>query len=162
MWPRVAKRVPSGEEWAFEIAWQGVRALAPMEGARARFEPAGGGEADERAKPLLGRLPRGVRTSECVLDGVLCTFDEGVVYVVFDLLELEGEELVERPWHERRELLEGLLDDHVGEIRLSRAYDDGPALREAARARDLGVVAKRRDSRYREGAVSDDWRLLAP
>jgi bifunctional non-homologous end joining protein LigD len=162
MWPRAAKRVPSGDGWAFEIAWRGTRALAPMEGARARFEPAGGGELGDGAKALLGRLPRAVRTSECVLDGVVCTFDEGVVYVVVDVLELEGAELVDRPWSERREVLAGLLDDHVGEVRLSRDYSDGAALREAARARDLGIVAKRRDSRYREGEVSDDWRLLAP
>ena len=97
-----------------------------------------------------------------MLDGVICSFDEGVAYVVFDLLELEGEPLLEQPWSERRELLAGLLDDHVGEVRLSRAYDDGAALREAARAQGLGVVAKRSDSPYRPGSVSDDWRLLTP
>ena len=53
-----------------------------------------------------------------------------------------------------------LLDDHIGEVRLSKDYDDGAALRDAARAQGLGVIAKRRDSRYREGVVSDDWRLL--
>ena len=75
MLPREAKRVPRGPEWAFEIAWDGVRTLAPLEGARARFEHDGGGELDERCKQLLGRMPRALRTSECVLDGVICSFD---------------------------------------------------------------------------------------
>jgi DNA ligase D-like protein (predicted 3'-phosphoesterase) len=158
---REAKRMPSGPGWAFEIAWDGTRALAPMEGARARFEHGGGDAIDSRTKALLNRMPRAVRTSECVLDGVICAFPEGVAYVVFDVLELEGAALLDTPWSQRHELLAGLLDDHVGEVRLSRAYDDGAALREAGRAQGLGVVAKRRDSRYRPGVVGDDWRLLS-
>ena len=159
---RPAKRVPAGDGWAFEIAWDGTRALSPMEGARARFEHGRGKKLDARCKELLGRMPRALRTSECVLDGVICSFDEGEAYVVTDLLELEGVALLERPWSERRALLEGLLDDHIGEVRLSRAYDDGTALRTAARGQGLGIVAKRRDSAYRPGEVSDDWRLLEP
>ena len=162
MLPREAKRVPSGSEWAFEIAWDGVRALAPMEGARARFEHGGGDELDERTKHLLARMPRAVRTSECVLDGVICSFDEGVVYVVSDLLDLEGA-VAGRPAVEgpARRASTGLLDDHVGEVRLSRAYDDGAALRKAARAQGLGSWPSAATSRYRPGVVSDDWRLLA-
>jgi bifunctional non-homologous end joining protein LigD len=160
MLPRPAKRVPSGPGWAFEIAWDGARALAPMEGAHARFEHGGGEALDKRCKQLIARMPRAVRTSECVLDGVICSFEEGVAYVVVDLLELEGGPLIDQPWSARRELLSGLLDDHVGEVRLSRDYDDGVALRTAARGQGLGIVAKRRDSPYRPGTVSDDWRLL--
>ena len=160
MLARPAKRVPAGDDWAFEIAWQGTRALSPMEGAKARFEHGAGKRLDARCKALLGRMPRAIRTSECVLDGVICEFDEGAAYVVFDVLEIEGAVLLDEPWAKRRELLAGLLDDHVGEVRLSRDYDDGAALRTAARAQGLGVVAKRRDSLYREGALSGDWRLL--
>jgi bifunctional non-homologous end joining protein LigD len=156
-----AKRLPGGEEWAFEIAWKGTRALSPMEGAKARFEHAGGKKLDARCKDLLNRMPRAIRSNECVLDGVIWELDEGVAYVVFDLLELEGAVLLDEPWERRRALLEELLDDHIGEVRLSRAYDDGVALREAARAQGLGVIAKRRGSRYREGVVSDDWRLFS-
>jgi bifunctional non-homologous end joining protein LigD len=162
MLPRAAKRVPTGSDWAFEIAWDGVRALAPMEGTRAQFQHAAGDALDERSDQLLGRMSRAVRTSDCVLDGVVCSFDEGVVYVVVDLLELEGASLVDLPWSDRRKRLQGLLDDHVGEVRISRAYDDGPALRTAARGQGLGIVAKRRKSAYAAGEVSDDWRLLAP
>ena len=157
---RPAKRVPSGDDWAFEIAWDGVRAIAPVEGTRARLEHAAGEQLDERCKQLLGRFPRALRTSECVLDGVICTFDDAVVYVVFDLLELEAAPLIDEAWSARRARLLALLDESVPEVRLSRSYDDGAALRTAARAQDLGIVAKRRDSRYRAGSVSDDWRLL--
>ena len=163
MRPRAASRIPTGDGWTFEIAWDGTRALAPMEGARARFEHDRGKKFDARVKDLLNRMPRAVRTSECVLDGVICSFEgEGEAYVVTDLLELEGTPLLDRPWSERRELLTGLLDDHIGEVRLSRAYDDGAALRKAARAQGLGIIAKRTASVYAPGVVSDDWRLLEP
>jgi bifunctional non-homologous end joining protein LigD len=176
MLPRPAKRLPAGPEWTFEIAWEGARALAPMEGARARFEHAEGDWLDKRCSRLLGLLPRALRTSECVLDGVICALDEAgrprrqllrkddgtLFYMVFDLLDVEGTPIVDEPWSARRERLVELLDEHVSEVRLSRAYDDGRALRIAARAQGLGIVAKRRESIYRPGTVSDDWRLLPP
>ena len=49
MLPREAQRVPSGTGWAFELAWEGVRALAPVEGARGHFQHAGGDALDARA-----------------------------------------------------------------------------------------------------------------
>ncbi|HET6171287.1 MAG TPA: DNA polymerase ligase N-terminal domain-containing protein [Gaiellales bacterium] len=176
MWPREAQRVPSGTGWAFELAWLGVRALAPVEGARGHFQHDGGDAIDARAKQVLARMPRALRTSECVLDGVICALDdEGqpsrkllesgggtVVYVVFDVLEYETEPILEEPWKERRKRLEAMLDDSIAELRLSRAYDDGAALRRAARARGLGIVAKRVKSAYGPGEVSDDWRVLRP
>ena len=173
MRPRAARRVPSGPDWAFEIAWEGARAIAPIEGARARFERDGDDAPDERWSRLLARLPRGLRTSECVLDGVVCAFDEdgrpsralldgdtgSLVYVVFDLLELDAEPLIDEPWVGRRDRLAALLDDQAGELLLSRAYDDGRELRTAARARGLGIVAKHEQAAYRPGCRQ---RRLAP
>jgi ATP-dependent DNA ligase len=78
------------------------------------------------------------------------------------VLEYETEPLIEQPWKARRERLEALLDDSVAEVRLSRSYDDGSALRAAARARGLGIVAKRRTAPYLPGRISDDWRLFRP
>jgi bifunctional non-homologous end joining protein LigD len=176
MLAREAQRVPSGAGWAFELAWEGVRALAPLEGARAHFQHSAGEALDARCKQVLARMPRALRTSECVLDGVICALDDAgqpsrellekgggtMVYLVFDVLEYETEPLIAESWKARRERLEELLDDSVAEVRLSRAYDDGSGLRTAARARGLGIVAKRRKAPYRPGEVSDDWRLLRP
>ena len=176
MLAREAQRVPSGTDWAFELAWEGVRALAPVAGARGHFQHTAGDALDARCKQVLARMPRALRTSECVLDGVICALDDAgqpsrelleggggtVVYLTFDVLEYETEPLIEQPWKARRERLEALLDDSVAEVRLSRSYDDGSALRAAARARGLGIVAKQRKAPYLPGQVSDDWRLLRP
>ena len=174
---RHAARVPTTGAWAFELAWVGMRALAVVEGARARLEHADGTAPAARVTRLLAQVPRALRTSECVLDGVVCALDEagrpsrelleqgdvGLVYMAVDLLDLEGRPLVGEPWSARRARLEDeVLDDRVDDVRLSRAFDDGRALRALARAQGLGIVAKRRDARYRPGAETDAWRLLDP
>ena len=169
---RAAVRVPAGREWAFEIAWEGQRALAIVEGARVRLGHPQGETLDERFRELLARMPRALRTSDCVLDGVICALDEtgrpradllarglgATVYMAFDVLEAEGRVAIDEPWTSRRELLEATLDDRVDAARLSPVYDDGSSLRAAARQQELGIVAKRRASHYRPGTVSDDWR----
>jgi bifunctional non-homologous end joining protein LigD len=81
-----------------------------------------------------------------------------LVYYVFDLLEVEGEPLVERPFTERRERLAALVVPGDGFVKISEAFADGAGLLEAARAQGLeGVVAKRATSRYEEGRRSRSW-----
>jgi bifunctional non-homologous end joining protein LigD len=107
-----------------------------------------------------------------VLDGEVCALDEhgrasfsamqqggaALVYYVFDLLELEGEPLVDLPLGERRRRLEKLLDRRNKIVRLSETFNDGVALLEAAKEQELeGIVAKRADSRYLEGKRTRDW-----
>ena len=142
MRPRPAKRIPRGSDWEFEIEWPGARALAPVEGAKGRFEHDEGEVLDGRCGPLLAQMPRALRTSECVLDGVICALDDdgvprrelledgggALVYMVFDVLEYEGEPLLGLAWSTRRTRLLELLDERVDDLRLSRSYDDGAEL----------------------------------
>src|SRR5205823_60941 len=80
------------------------------------------------------------------------------VFYVFDLLELEGEPLVDLPLVERRKRLTKLLDRRNRTVRLSEAFDDGNALLQAATEQRLeGIVAKRLDSRYAQGRRTRDW-----
>ena len=109
-----------------------------------------------------------------MLDGEVCALDERgrsrfsllqqgtghLVYYAFDLLEAGAESVVGLPLSERRSRLGGLLvvSDRV---RLSEAFDDGPALLAAAAEQQLeGIVAKRADSRYQPGRRSRDWLKL--
>src|SRR5207249_1552089 len=81
-----------------------------------------------------------------------------LVYYVFDVLEVEGEPLVDLPLVERRKRLEQLLDKRNRTVRLSEAFDDGVALLAAAREQQLeGIIAKRLDSRYLPGKRTRDW-----
>jgi len=75
----------------------------------------------------------------------------------FDLLMLDGRDVTGLPLSERKQLLAETLI--AGEtIRLSVAFDDGPALFEQAKAHGLeGVLAKRPSSRYLPGRRSEAW-----
>jgi bifunctional non-homologous end joining protein LigD len=70
---------------------------------------------------------------------------------VFDLLRIDGTDLIERPYSERRSLLESLDLNGPGWA-IDETFDDGDALYAAVCEHGLeGVVAKRRSSRYRPG-----------
>lgn len=172
------------ERYAFEIKWDGIRAIVYAEGGRVRAESRNRNDVTPQF-PELRDFGRALGSLEVVLDGEIVTFDaQGrpsfellqrrlgvgkesqvrrlreqvpIVYVVFDLLYLEGHSTMALPYTDRRRLLEEL--DLNGESwRTPRWYDDGPALVAATAAQGLeGVVAKRLDSVYEPGRRSDCW-----
>ena len=143
-----------------EVKWDGVRAIGYVDGGRLRLEARSGRDITPRY-PELRELGRALGTHEAILDGEVVSFEGGVpsfqrlqkrmhltseaqvrrlsqtepvVYIVFDLLWLDGHSLTDLPYTERRErLLElGLQGDrwmtpahHVG---------DGTAMLEIGRA----------------------------
>jgi bifunctional non-homologous end joining protein LigD len=82
-----------------------------------------------------------------------------VLYMVFDLLGLDGRLLLERPWAERRARLED-LDLRGPSWQTSPSFpDQGPQVWAATGQQGLeGVVAKRVTSPYRPGRRHPDWR----
>ncbi len=168
----LAEDVPTGAGWAFEVKWDGYRALAYLRGSEARLVSRNGNDLTERFSSVARALATAIKTPDCVLDGEVCALDENgrssfslmqqgtgaFVYYVFDLLELEGRPLIDLPLEERRAELARLLDRRNRTVLLSETFDDGPALAEAAKAQDLeGVIAKRLGSRYEPGRRSRNW-----
>ena len=170
----LADAVPTAGEWLFEVKWDGYRALAYLRGGEVRLVSRNGNDLTDRFRGIADAIPRTLKTSDCVLDGEVCALDEEgrpsfsamqqgkpgtpIVYEAFDLLEVEGEPLVELPLHERRARLEQLLDRRYTMIRLSEVFEDGDALYEAARQQRLeGIVAKRAESPYRQGRRTREW-----
>jgi bifunctional non-homologous end joining protein LigD len=75
-----------------------------------------------------------------------------LTYMVFDVLSVDGESVVSRPYSERRLILEDLQLDGP-QWRTPQTFEDGAALWEAVSEHELeGVVAKRRSGRYLPGA----------
>ena len=167
--------VPAGDGWVFEIKWDGYRAIARVQGDEVQLWSRNGKRLDTRYPGVAAALPHALASADCVLDGELCSFDaagtsrfehfqrgEGsIAYVVFDLLELDGQPLIAEPWSRRRERLSELIVPGAATVVLSQVFDDGEALLAAARRRGLeGVLAKRRQAQYRPGRRSDDWRKV--
>src|SRR2546426_3327770 len=170
----LAQAVPPGAGWAFEVKWDGYRAVATVRGSEVALTSRNGNDLTARFQNVAREIAKAVKTPDCVLDGEVCALDEAgrssfsamqqgnpgtpLVYYVFDLLELEGEPLVDLPLVERRKRLEKLLDKRNRTVRLSESFDDGTALLQAAKEQKLeGIVAKRLDSRYAQGRRTRDW-----
>ena len=173
----LAEDLPRGRDWLFEVKWDGYRAAATVAGGDVTLASRRGNDLTERFAPVAKEIPKAVKTPHCVLDGEVCALDEegrtsfsemqqgtgALVYYVFDLLEVDGEPLVERPFTERRARLEELLDRRNETVRLSETFEDGEALLEAAREQGLeGVIAKRADSPYQVGRRTRDWLKVKP
>ena len=171
----LTERLPTGAGWLYEPKWDGYRALVALRGGVATLTSRNGKDLSERFRDVARAVVHAVRTPSAVLDGEVCALDESgtarfeslqsgsgrLVLMVFDLLVLDGEPVYLRPLEERRRLLEDVLDPASDTVRLSPAFEDGPALLEAASAQGLeGVVAKRADAPYRPGRRTPEWQKL--
>jgi bifunctional non-homologous end joining protein LigD len=167
----LAEQLPQGSGWLFEPKWDGYRALAYVRGGETKLLSRRGNDLTERFAAVAKEVGRATKSPDCVLDGEVCALAESgrssfslmqqgrgrLAYYVFDVLEIDGEPVLDHPLGERRSLLGQLLDRRSQTVRLSEAFDDGEALLEAAGQQGLeGVMAKRAASRY-EQKRSRNW-----
>ena len=175
-----ATELPTGAGWSYEFKWDGVRALAYVDGGRVRLLSRSGREITV-AYPEIREVGLALGSTSVLLDGeIVAMGPDGrpsfsalqprmhvssasvarrlatstpVTYLPFDLLYLDGRSLLQLPYDERRSLLEGLP------LELPPSFPgDGPAVLEAARASGLeGIVAKKRTARYEPGRRSPCW-----
>ena len=173
----LVEKLPKGPEWLYEVKWDGYRAITAVRGAEATLWSRRGNDLTERFSAVAREIMKAVKTPHCVLDGEVCAIDERgrasfsamqqggrpLVYYVFDVLEINREPVLDLPFTERRERLEGLLDRRNPVVQLSEAFEDGEALLKAAKEQGLeGVVAKRAESRYLPGKRTRDWQKVKP
>lgn len=181
----LSKSLPRDEgNYAFEVKWDGVRSIAYVEGGRARFESRRGGDITSRYPELRGLGPA-LSSTAAVLDGEIVAFEGErpsferlqrrmhvsneravrrlmgevpVVYVIFDLLWLEGHSTLELPYRERRKLLDELAPQGSSWQTPAAHEGGGTALLDATKRLGLeGVVAKGLESVYEPGRRSRAW-----
>ena len=168
----LAAELPKGPGWRFEVKWDGYRALAYLRSGECELVSRNGNLLTDRFSQVAKAVPRALRTPSAVVDGEVCALDENgrpsfsamqqgtgaIVFYVFDLLELEGDPLIDCTLEFRQERLAELVDKRNHTIRLSESFEDGAALLEAARAQNLeGVMAKQSTSKYCEGKRTRYW-----
>lgn len=173
---------PDEGAYAFEVKWDGIRAIAHVQGGRVRLASRNLNDITAQY-PELARIGDALVGLDAVLDGEIVAFDgrgvssfqrlQGrlgvtaprealarsleipVVFVAFDILHLDGLDVTGLPYEERRMLLESLgLPNEA--IQLSPAVvGEGRSLLSLPGLE--GVVAKRLGSTYQEGARSRAW-----
>jgi bifunctional non-homologous end joining protein LigD len=174
--PMLASRWPepfSDPEWAFEVKWDGVRAVAAWDGRRLDVRSRTG----RPIGPSFPELDQLAGIAPCILDGEIVAFDDDgrpsfgrlqqrqslqtpISFMAFDLLFL-GKSLVDEPWTSRRERLV-LLQLPAPYVVPEPVLGEGDALWAGVGEQGLeGMVGKRLDSPYRPGQRSADWRKVA-
>jgi ATP-dependent DNA ligase len=160
--------LPEGEGWAYEPKWDGFRAIAFVDGTECYLQSRNG-KGLSRYFPDLS-FPEG----RYVLDGELVILDrqgrqefdalqqrihpaESRVrllaeetparFVAFDLLEQDGEVLLDEPFSRRRELLEGVVGESVDLTPATTDRADAEPWLQGAE----GVIAKELEAPYRPG-----------
>ncbi|HEY0990936.1 MAG TPA: non-homologous end-joining DNA ligase [Kofleriaceae bacterium] len=164
-------RPPEGPEWVHEQKFDGYRIVAELERGKVRL-------LSRRFKDWTAEFPTvasavaALAVERAVLDGeVAAVLPSGItsfqalhdaratgalVYFVFDLLALDGEDLTALPLDERKARLEKLVVRGRGEPGVIRYSDhvtgSGAEFFALACERGLeGIISKRRDQPYRPG-----------
>ena len=182
-----AGALPADDDgWAYEVKWDGVRALVAVEDGRVTLTSRNGNDVSSSYPELRGLGPQ-LGSTAVLLDGEVVAFDGAgradfgrlqsrmhvagpsaglrrstpVHLLAFDVLHLDGTALLDRSYDERRSALErlGVEGEHWS---VPPAFlGGGAAVMQATRAQGLeGVVAKRRSSTYLPGRRSDCWLKL--
>lgn len=175
-------RPPSAGEWVFEAKYDGFRALAFLRDGQAHIRTRGTNDWTERF-PEIAAAIRQLRARDAILDGEIVQLDpDGVprfsalqealrfrrsgdlVYVVFDLLWHDGEDLRPQPLLARKARLAALLRDAPLPLRYAaHVTGDGAVFHEQACAHGLeGTIAKRRDAPYVSGRTRAWIKIKCP
>lgn len=160
--------------WAYEIKWDGYRTLAFVEAGTVRLQSSNSHDVTAKYPELAG-LAASIEAGSAILDGELVVLDDQgrpsfemlqrhetqVAFYAFDLLQVDGVDVIDEPYEARRERLAGVLAPGANWMVPGHRVGDGAALLAATAERGLeGVMAKRLGSRYRPGKRSPDWRKV--
>lgn len=174
MMAKLTDKLPEGEQWEYEVKWDGYRALLLKSGERVRLLSRKDNDLTV-TYPAIEAAGRKLRAETAILDGEIVALDPkgrpsfqalqhrsahrnyAIVFYAFDLLHVNGEDLAQLPLTERRKRLPSIVKGSG--ILVSEALSGtAEQVIEAVSLVGLeGIVAKRKDSRYQSGERSGAW-----
>lgn len=174
----LASKAPDGDNWIHEIKFDGYRLQARLDNGKAKLLTRNGLDWTAKFRGIadaVGKLP----AKAALIDGELVVEGEDgvtsfsllqenlksgaqgrLIYYVFDLMHLDGNDLRSLPLHARKAALAKLLKlaPAKGLLRFSESIaESGPVLVKHACKMGLeGIISKRDDAPYRSGR-GHDW-----
>lgn len=175
---------PQGDEYIYEVKWDGIRALISWEEGKIKIHTRNRNDVTSKFPELLGG-EKAFRATNALFDAEIVSLDDGGKPVfkkvinrlmssgesnilklsksspcccyIFDCLYLDGRSLVNEPLTKRKEFVKDAIRNDTP-YRVSEFVEDGDSLLAAAREHGLeGIMAKKRDSKYLSGRRSDCW-----
>ncbi len=174
---KLVNTVPEGEDWVYELKYDGYRILAYLEGSSARLITRNGNDGTNQFRDIADSLIDWAAGRAMILDGEMAITDakgktdfqalqnymknpkgKNLTYIVFDLLALDGADLRGHPLLDRKEMLKALMKDSPKNLYYSQHIEgNGKESFLAACNADLeGIVGKRAGSLY-SGTRNGDW-----
>ena len=181
-----ALALDTGDDWAYEMKWDGIRAVVHIDGDEVRLMSRNGNDMTATYPDLVEAILDSVDMESAILDGEIVALAKGsrpsfgllqrrmgltkkhdvdkavedipVDLMLFDVLELEGKSLRKESYGQRRDALKALVSGK-GRVQVPPAFDGGfEAAMKSSLALGLeGVVAKKMDSAYVVGRRSRAW-----
>lgn len=162
------------EGWLYEIKWDGYRTIALCNKDKVELRSRNDKSFNQKFYPLTNALKE--MKVQAVIDGEVVVLDDKgqsnfgalqnwrseadgeIIFYAFDLLWLNGKDLMQLPLLERRKLLNTIIHDH-GIIRVSENFNvSGRKFFETAKYMGLeGIIAKKENSLYSPGIRTKEW-----
>jgi len=173
------------QDFLFEIKYDGTRTICYFEEGNIEFINRRGKEFSYRYPEIKEALKNAIKAGEAVLDGEIVVLENQkpnfwklaerehvdnkfriellsklmpATYIIFDILFLDGKELIDLPLIERKKILKDVVEENE-RVRIAEyKIGSGKELFELARKSGLeGIVAKKIDSAYEIGKRSKNW-----
>ncbi|MBP1924421.1 bifunctional non-homologous end joining protein LigD [Sedimentibacter acidaminivorans] len=174
---KLVNKSPEGDDWLYELKYDGFRIVAFVEGNNVRLITRNGNDYSKRFYEITSSLIDWAAGRAMVLDGEMAITDasgktdfhalqnymknsktQNLTYIVFDLLALDGRDFRGYQLIERKEMLETLMKDAPKNLYYSR-YVRGNAKESFVVACETGmegIIGKKADSIY-SGTRNGDW-----
>ncbi|MGI8965074.1 MAG: non-homologous end-joining DNA ligase, partial [Limisphaerales bacterium] len=175
---RLLETPPQGDEWIYEIKFDGFRAIAVKQGRNVQLFSRAAKDFSARFPEALAAIQK-LPCKNAVFDGEIVALDPTgrssfqllqmsnmpgekrppICFYLFDLLNLEGKDLKNSPLRDRKKILQSLLSPQAEPARFSADLKGDPEqlLAEIRKHGLEGIIAKRLDSKYETGRRSGAW-----
>jgi bifunctional non-homologous end joining protein LigD len=174
---KLAEKAPATGDWIYELKFDGFRAIAVKIDKKVSLFSRNEKKLDARFPEIVDAVEK-LPVNECVIDGEIVALDEKgrssfqllqahemegkkspLYFYAFDLLQLEGKNLMSLPLEVRKKALEQVCAGAGETIRFSGAIGGDPrALLDEVKRRGLeGIIGKQRGSVYEPGRRSGAW-----
>lgn len=177
MLAKLSQSVPDSDDWIYEKKFDGFRAIAKIKHTEADLISRNGNKLNKKFPSIVNELSS-IKTN-CILDGEIVIEDKNeksyfqllqsgepipknlkLKYYVFDIIQLDGNDLRLFPLTERKELLELLIKKYkVESIEFvpNLKQDQNKVLGFAEDNKWEGIIAKLKESTYQEGKRNGNW-----
>lgn len=174
---RVVERLPEGDDWMYEVKFDGYRALLLKNGTYVQIRSRNNKDLTH-TYPSVAAAGLRLHVNQALVDGEIVAVDakghpsfqalqhraahpgHTIVFYAFDLLHADGEDLTGRPLEERRETLSRVATDSGVLMSMELPGTPQQVITAVQRLGLEGVIAKRRRSHYAAGIRSHEWVTL--